>query len=320
MKHLLFDIVEATEAAALAASRYVGSGDKIKIDAVATEAMRKRLNATAFNAEIVIGEGKKDDAPGLFTGEKVGLLANATNIQGCKWDTEYDIAVDPVDGTLQTAKGGYEAMSVIAVGGKDSLLATETFYMNKMAIGPDLMNWFKMGFTYKGRKSLSIQQPVPEIIEICRHILGRNVTVCLLDRPRHEQLTKELRANNCRIKFIQDCDVSGAIASALQESDIDLFLGTGGAPEGVIAAAAMKCLGGYFEGILVDNKEYKPIDNKVYTQEELAKGDVMFGATGITNGSLLRGVCAKGRGFITNSILIESATKSLKRVKSYYEC
>lgn len=326
MKHLLLEIVEATEVAALAASKYVGSGDKLTIDKVATEAMRIRLNQIPMNGKIVIGEGKKDGSFGLYEGEWVGkdhlgharhcdcvateeMLANMNDPRWQRYVHEFDIAVDPVDGTTQTAKGGYEAMSVIAVGGFNTLLATEAYYMNKIAVGREVARAFHP----------SIKEPIEDIVKSIQYILDkRQITVCLLDRPRHNALVEQLRACNCRIKFMQDCDVSGAIAAALPGSGIDLFVGIGGAPEGVISAAALKCLGGYFEGGLVNNKTYEAVDKKVYCQEELAKGDVMFAATGITNGSLLKGVVNKGHGYVTNSILMESSTKSLKRVKSYY--
>jgi fructose-1,6-bisphosphatase II len=201
-------------------------------------------------------------------------------------------------------------MSVLAVGGSGSLFATEIYYMNKIAVGKGVAEKITVG----------LQRPIEETVGIIKLALGKKqVTACMLDRPRHDPLAARLRACGCRIKFIQDCDVSGAIAAALPESGIDLFVGIGGAPEGVIAAAAMKCLGGYFEGCLVDNKTFQPIDGQVLAPEMLAKGDVMFAATGITEGSLLRGVRHEGGGVITHSILMESATKSLKRVESYYE-
>jgi len=305
MKHLLLEVVEATEAAALAASRYVGSGDKLQIDKVATDAMRDRLNQIEMNAKVVIGEGIKDGSVGLFQGERVGLLKVAD-----PKPQAYDLAVDPVDGTTQTAKGGYEAMSVMAVGGFECLLATEVYYMHKIAVGKGVAEKIQIG----------IKRPIEETVGVVKLALGKKqVTACMLDRPRHDSLAARLRSCGCRIKFIQDCDVSGAIAAALPESGIDLFVGIGGAPEGVIAAAALKCLGGYFEGYLVDNKTYQAVDDTVLSPDMLAKGDVMFAATGITEGSLLRGVRHEGKGVITHSIIMESASRSLKRVESYYE-
>ncbi len=304
MKHLLLEIVEVTEAAALAASKYVGSGEKYLIDKVATEAMQSRFKQIPMNGEVVIGEGKKDGSVGLYKGERIGAWSSNGKLL-----PYYDIALDPVDGTTQVAKGGTEAMSVIAVGGQDCLFSTENFYMNKIAVGKEVLD----------KANISINDPIETTVKVISYRLGRQITICMLDRPRHEQLVVKLRKAGCRIRFIQDCDVSAAIAAALPESGIDLFVGIGGAPEGVISAAAVKCLGGHFEGQLVDNKTYLPIDQKVYTAEMLAKGDVMFAATGIVEGSLLKGIRPSGKGVVTHSILMESATKSLKRVQSYYE-
>lgn len=332
MKHLLLEIAEATEAAAIAASKYVGSGDKLQIDKVATEAMRKRLDQIDMKAQVVIGEGIKDGSYGLFKGERIGLRSTfrsysgeptpemLRNLDDPRWqytELDYDIAVDPVDGTTQTAKGGYEAMSVIAVGGYKCLLSTDNFYMKKIALGQVLAKEIK---SVCGKAPKLLQKPMDQIVGLVQKILKKKqVTACILDRPRHDKLAVQLRACGCRIKFIQDCDVSGAIAAALPESGIDLFVGVGGAPEGVIAAAAMKCLGGYFECCLVDDKTYEPLDDKVLLAEQLANGNVLFAATGITEGSLLKGIRHESGGVITQSIIMESSTKSFKRVRSYYE-
>jgi fructose-1,6-bisphosphatase/sedoheptulose 1,7-bisphosphatase-like protein len=307
MKHLLFEIVEATEAAAVAASRLVGSGDKIKIDQVATDAMRKRLNNIIFGAEIVIGEGIKDGSVGLYKGEQVGKYAELLQ----KTMNTYEIAVDPVEGTTPTAKGGYEAMSVIAIGEKGNLMPIEEFYMEKIAVAASKYAAADL--------HVNFEDSYPSLVEKVKYRTGKaQLTVCMLDRPRHEALAGKMRSLGCRIRFIQDCDVSGAIAVAMPQSGIDLFIGVGGAPEGVITAAALKCLGGEFIGRLVDDKNYKPVDDKVYDKEDLAKGRVMFAATGITNGSLLRGVRIDGKHIVTHSILMESETKSIKHVESYH--
>lgn len=317
MKHLLLEIVETTEAAAIAASKYIGSGDKKKIDEVATNAMRNQLRKIDFYGQIAIGEGIKDESLGLYKGERVGgrwqadyLIEMCEKVAGCSASWDFDIAVDPVDGTTQTAKGGYEAMSVIALGGKDCLLRTPAYYMNKIAVGKHICDYTK----------INLNMSIKDIVESIRQVLNKNqITVCILDRPRHNELATKVRECGCLIKFIQDCDVSGAIAAALPDSGIDLFVGIGGAPEGVISAAALKCLGGYFEGQIVDNITYKPVEDSIYSMEMLAKGDVMFCATGILTGSLLKGIRHEGKGIITHSILMESSTKSLKRVESYYE-
>ena len=297
MKHLLLEILESTEAAAIAAYKLVGTGDKNKIDLVATEAIRNCLNKIEFGAEIVIGEGIKDKSEGLFKGEIVGKSK----------DIKYDVAIDPVDGTSQTMKYGNEAMSVIAIGEKNHLFPAEEFYMEKIAVGSKCVS---DNINFLNNK---------ELVNFISDKIGKKqITVCMLDRPRHQDLANEMRSLGCRIKFIQDCDVSGAIAVALPKSNVDLFIGIGGAPEGVITAAAMKCLGGQFIGRLVDNKTYKPIDDKIYSQGDLAKGDVMFAATGILNGSLLKGVRYEKNVAITHSVLMESATKTVKYVESYH--
>ena len=304
MNTLLLEIVESTEAAAMAAAQYIGSGDKKMIDKTATEAMVRRLSEVHMNGKIIIGEGKKDDSFGLFIGDWVGAYANKTAD-----DDYHEIAVDPVDGTSQVAKDGFEAMSVIAVGKKGSMLATEDFYMNKIAVGSKVADVYRP----------SIKEPLEIVVGKIKTILNKKrITVCMLDRPRHAELAARVRALGCRVKLIQDCDVAGAIATALPGSSIDLFLGIGGSPEGVIAAAALKCLGGYFEGLIVDHKEYKPLDDKVYIDEELAKGDVMFAATGITDGSLLEGIRYEGDRIVANSIIMDCERGRFKRIWSDY--
>lgn len=306
MKQMHLQIVQATEAAAIAASAYVGSGDKIAADSAATKAMRNHLNKMDFAARVVIGEGEKDGAPGLFKDELVGLQAKKLKGDKVKF---YDLAIDPIDGTTQTAKGGYEAMSVIAVGEEGCLFPSKVYYMNKIAVGPKVAKQI----------SLSITDPVKRIVQGVSLATGKDIiTVCLLDRLRHEKLVAELRQCKCRIRFIQDCDVSGAIAAALPDTGIDLFVGIGGAPEGVIAAVAIKALGGDFQGMLADNKEYKPIDNTILGFPELAKGDVMFAATGVIQGSLLRGVRYTPHGVVTHSILMDSSDGTVRWFESHH--
>jgi len=298
---VLFGMLEATEKAAIEAFKLVGCGDKNKIDLAASQAMRSYLNSVRFSADVAIAEYQKDEAPGLYHGEVVGSFQTKPF---------YSIAVDPVEGTTQAAKGGFNAISVLALGDYGAFLSTDCFYMNKIAVGKKIIE----------KTQISISHPIEKNIDLIKKALNKDVVkVCVLNRPRHAELLDRLRKQSCLVKLIDDCDVPATITTALPDGDIDLFVGIGGAPEGVISAAAMKCLGGYFEGCLVDHKTFQPIDNKVYSQEELAKGDVMFAATGITNGSLLKGVTSKGRGYVTNSILMESLNKSFKRVKSYYE-
>lgn len=290
-----FDILRATEAAAAAASEYVGAGDKERADFVATAAMRNVLNEIdSFGAQIVIGEGKKDNAPGLFEGEKVG-----------KSETAWDIAVDPLDGTTQTAKGGPGAMSVIAVGGLNKLYATSDYYMLKIAYGPRLKKIMQKFQVDRARLFATLELE-DMLYYIQSHFIGQTLTVSMLDRTRHAGCIDTFRKAGWRVRLIQDCDVSAAIATALPDSGVDLYYGIGGAPEGVIAAAAMKCLGGDHEGVVVDHKTLEPIDGKLLKTEDLASGDVIFCATGVTSGDLLQGV-QPGRK--THSVLMYSVSQ-----------
>ncbi len=325
MKPLHLEMVRVTEAAAIAASTQVGRGDKIAADQAATDAMKHRLNKINFAGKIVIGEGKKDDAPGLFTGDEVGadwitVEMSKKDVQddvfcttsGCHWEPQniYDIAVDPLDGTTQTAKGGYEAMSVMAVGDKGSLLESEGWYMKKLAVGPEIARRVKLDITE------SVEDTIRKISLATAKDIKR-VTACVLDRPRHQILIENLRSLGCRIKLIQDCDVSAAIATAIYNSGIDVYMGIGGAPEGVIGAAALKCLRGDFQGIMCD-KEGNPQDFKTYYMEDLARGDVIFCATGVTDGSLLKGVRWTCSGPITHSILMRSESGTVRWIEAHH--
>lgn len=308
MKNLHLEMVKVTEAAAIAASTQVGRGDKIAADHAATEAMIRRLQKIDFNGLVVIGEGKKDNAPGLFTGDTVG--AGWENGDCLKSRPTYDIAVDPLDGTTQTAKGGYEAMSVMAVGNESSLLKSEGWYMKKLAVGPEVARRVKLDITEEieltiGKVSLATGKDI------------KRVTACVLDRPRHQTLIERLRSIGCRIKLIQDCDVSAAIATAIHESGIDIYLGIGGAPEGVIGAAAIKCLRGDFQGIMCSN-DGTCNDNTVYQMDDLAKGDVIFCATGVTDGSMLKGVRWTCSGPITHSLLMQSESGTVRWIEAHH--
>lgn len=295
MMQFAFDILRATEAAAVAAFDHIGSGDKLAADHAATEAMRTVLNEVEdFGGQIVIGEGKKDNAPGLFEGEKVG-----------KGDLAWDIAVDPLDGTSQTAKGGPGAMSVIAVGGLNKLYATSDFYMLKLAYGPKLKEI--MGRCWGDKNRLFVTRDLKDMLYYTyEYFVGQKLTVCMLDRPRHAEFIKTFREAGWRVRLIQDCDVSAAIATALPDSGVDLYYGIGGAPEGVIAAAAMKCLGGVHEGVIVDHKTLEPVSGEILKTEDLAAGDVIFCATGVTDGHLLRGVQP---GCKSHSVLMHSGSQ-----------
>lgn len=305
MQNLHLDLVRVTEAGAISAAEWVGRGNKQAADKVAVEAMRDRLNRMPFSAEIAIGEGKKDSSFGLFKGEIVG--AEAAGGQ----EPAYSIAVDPIEGTTPTAKGGYEAMSVIAMAERGHFFETECFYMNKLAFGPRVVKWMQ-----DTGNRLSLTDPLDATIRMASEALGKPVsrlTVCLLDRPRHAKIISELRAIGCRIKLIQDCDVSAGVAVCRPKTGIDLSLGIGGAPEGVITAAALKCLGGSIQCQLYDKKGDDAVlaDERVLEVEELARGDVMFCATGITNGLLLRGVDS-GERLITHSVAMRSASGTVR--------
>lgn len=298
MKQINLDLVRVTEAAAIAAAKWVGSGNKEAADKAATEAMRERFNQMDFAGRILIGEGKKDESFGLFEGEEVGKFA------GKKGELHLEIAVDPIEGTRPTATSGPEALSVVAMADPNSLFTTSEYYMNKIAYGPYIAQKTELHLTDPLEKTLhkisaAIGKPISQIM------------VCVLDRPRHEAIIKELRRLGARIKLIQDCDVSGAIATCFSESGIDLLYGIGGAPEGVITACAIKCLRGGFQGQVM-NKECKVMDPKIYSIQDLVKGECVFAATGITNGSLLKGVNFTNRGPVTQSLFMRSESGTIR--------
>lgn len=304
MKDISLDLIRITEAAAIAASAWIGSGDKESADREATEAMRERLNQMDFSAKVVMGEGKKDNSYGLFAGEKLGKLAQEAAVKG------YELAVDPIDGTRPTVTSGPEAVSVIAVGEEGSLFSTDEFYMNKLAYGPEIAS----------RTRLDLTEPMAKTIERVSRATGKDVSkimVCILDRPRHEKLVAELRGIGVRVKLIQDCDISGAIACCLPESGIDLLCGIGGAPEGVIAACAMKCLRGGLRAQVV-TKEGKAADPKIYSIEDLVRGPCVFAATGVTNGSLLKGVRFTSHGPVTHSVFMRSESGTVRWLTVYH--
>jgi fructose-1,6-bisphosphatase class II len=297
LKDINLDMVRVTEAAAIAASAWVGSGDKKAADHAATEAMRARLNALDIAGRVVIGEGIKDESAGLFAGEIVGLHASRKDAK------TYDLAVDPIEGTRPTVNSGPEALSVLAVAGKDSLYSTREFYMNKLAYGPEI-----------ARKTvLSITDPMKKTVTLVSKATGKEPTkivACVLDRPRHEKLIAELRSLGVRIKLIQDCDVSAAIATCLPESGIDFLVGIGGAPEAVVTACAMKCLRGDFQAQTVSKDG--TVSSDILGLEDLVKGPCAFAATGITNGSLLRGVRYVPEGPVTNSVFMRSISGTVR--------
>lgn len=304
MSVYVMDLVRVTEAAAIAASKWVGTGDKLSADKAATEAMQDRLNRMAFAAKIMIGEGRKDDSYGLFYGDLVGKDA------GKEGEPVYEIAVDPIDGTRPTVASAPEALSVLALADENALFTTGEYYMNKLACGPDI----------ERKARLSLSDPPSKTIEKVSRATGKDpgsIVVCLLERPRHDELVRELRRIGVRIKLIMDCDISGAIATCLPESGIDLLMGIGGAPEGVISACAMKCLAGGFQARIVE-KDGRPLDKKILGISDMVRGHCAFAASGITNGSLLKGVRYTEKGPVTNSVVMRSESGTVRWITAYH--
>ncbi|MCB1783401.1 MAG: class II fructose-bisphosphatase [Alphaproteobacteria bacterium] len=305
-RNLALEVVRVTEAAALAASKLVGRGDKVAADQVAVDAMRNALNALHIKGRVVIGEGERDEAPMLYIGEEVG------DGQGPR----VDIALDPLEGTDITAAGGPNALAVIAMTDEGGFLNAPDVYMQKIAVGPGI-----------DPNVLDIDAPIGEILQkVAKEKGGRvdELMVCILDRPRHEQLISDVRASGARINLIGDGDVSAVIATTDPETGIDLYVGSGGAPEGVLAAAALQCIGGSMLSRLIfrNNDEIGRAErwgitdlNRIYTTDDLAKGDnVMFAATGVTNGSMLRGVRRYPGGAKTHSIVMRSKSGTVRRI------
>lgn len=305
-RNLALEFVRVTEMAAIASARLMGRGDEKAADQAAVDAMRSMLDSIECDATIVIGEGERDEAPMLFIGEKVGTGKG----------TELEIAVDPLEGTTICARGGYNSISVMAIGEKGNLLNAPDTYMQKIAVGPEAKGHIDI--------SLSPTENLKRVAEAkkCRI---QDLTAVVLDRPRHEELIAELRGTGCRINLIGDGDVSAAIATALPESGIDILFGTGGAPEGVISAAALRALGGDFQGVFkprndeeIERAKKMGIDdiNKVFQIEELARGNVMFAATGVTDGNLLEGVKFKPWGAVTQSLVMRSESGTVRNIRA----
>lgn len=298
------DFVKATEAAAIAASAWVGSGNKLEADKAATDAMRERLNRLNIYGRIIIGEGIKDKSHGLYQGEivgnqKIGLYQKSSF-------NECEIAVDPIDGTTPTVNGGSEAMSVLAVSSFNCMYACEDFYMLKLAVSGIVAE----------KTTLSLDMSLDEICHRVAHALNKTVDklmVCILDRPRHAEHIASMRNLGVRIKLIKDCDISGAIAAA-ELNGIDMMYGIGGAPEAVITAAAIKCLKGLLLARVWDLND--GLKGDMLNQDSLIKGDCIFSATGITNGSLLKGVVWNKTGPITNSVVMRSQSKTVRWIET----
>ncbi len=308
-RNLALELVRVTEAAAMAAGRWVGKGDKNGADGVAVNAMRVLISTVGMRGTVVIGEGEKDNAPMLYNGEEVG---DGTG-------PECDVAVDPIDGTTLTAKGMANAISVLAVAPRGSMYdPSAVFYMEKLVTGPEAAD------------VVDIRYPVAENIHQVAKAKGshpEDVTVVLLDRPRHDGLVQEIRDAGARIKFITDGDVAGAIMAARPDTGIDLLLGIGGTPEGIISACAMKCLGGVIQGRLwpADDAERQraldaghnlDADHVLGTDDLVSGDDVFFVATGITDGELMKGVRYRAGGASTHSLVMRSRSGTIRSITS----
>lgn len=304
-RNLALELVRVTEAAALAAGRFMGRGNKIAADKAAVDAMRLILNTIDMNGVIVIGEGEKDEAPMLFNGERLGASEEPL----------VDIAVDPIDGTRPLAHGIWNSIAVVALAPRGTMFDPGPFfYMNKIAVGP------------RAHDAINIEAPVRENLENIAKAQGEKVedlVVVILDRPRHKDLIQEVRQAGARIRLIPDGDVAGALMTALPETGIDVLMGVGGTPEGVLAACALRCMGGNIQGKLVARNELEleqgremGVDfNEVLTINRLVSSDdVFFAATGITNGDLLRGVDYFSEGAVTDSLVMRGLTGTVRRI------
>ena len=308
---LVMEMVRVTEAAAIAASRLIGRGDEKAADHAAVEAMRKAFDELDIDGTVVIGEGERDEAPMLYIGEKVG------GAQGT--GPKIDIALDPLEGTTITAKAGPNALAVLACAEEGNLLNAPDVYMDKLAVGPGYPDGI-----------IDLAKTPTENVEAVAKAKGvkpNEIIVCVLDRPRHADLIAELRGIGCGVVLIGDGDVAGVIAVTDEDTTIDMYMGSGGAPEGVLAAAALRCVGGQFNGrLLFRNEDEKArarkwgIDDRefdrIYKLEELAKGDCIFAATGVTSGSLLDGVKRLRNGTMTtDSVVMRASSGTVRWIK-----
>jgi fructose-1,6-bisphosphatase II / sedoheptulose-1,7-bisphosphatase len=308
---LVLEMVRVTEAAAIAASRLIGRGDEKAADAAAVEAMRAALNELPMDGTVVIGEGERDEAPMLYIGERVGCAQES--------GPGIDIALDPLEGTTITAKAGPNALAVLAIAESGCLLNAPDTYMEKIAIGPD----YPEG-------TIDLTRSVSDNVHAIANAKGvepSEITACVLDRDRHKGIIAELRSLGCGVRLIPDGDVAGVIATTDPATGIDVYIGTGGAPEGVLAAAALRCVGGQMQGRLVFRNDDEVararrwgIENleRVYSLGDMAKGDCIFAATGVTDGSLLKGVHRSRGCTTTESIVMRASTGTIRRVSTEY--
>ena len=310
---LVLEMVRVTEAAAIAASYLVGRGDEKAADAAAVEAMRKAFDELYMDGTVVIGEGERDEAPMLYIGEKVGGAPG----KGPK----IDIALDPLEGTTITAKAGPNALAVLAAAEEGCLLNAPDVYMEKIAVGP--------GYP-EGVIDLT-RSPTENVkaVAAAKGVEPAEIIVCVLDRPRHEEMIAELRGLGCGVVLIGDGDVAGVIATTNPDTTIDIYMGSGGAPEGVLACAALRCVGGQFQGKLLFRNDderararkwgIEDLD-KIYSLRDLAKGDCIFAATGVTDGSLLAGVKhLKGGRMTTDSVVMRASSRTVRWIKGEHQ-
>jgi fructose-1,6-bisphosphatase II / sedoheptulose-1,7-bisphosphatase len=307
-RNLALELVRVTEAAALAASRWMGLGKKNEADGAAVQAMRRAFDAVDISGIVVIGEGEMDEAPMLFIGEQVGAGGQPM-----------DIAVDPLEGTTLTAKGGPNAMAVIAVADRGHFLHAPDIYMQKIAVGGGLPNHL-----------VDLDAPVGENLRNlarARKCEVADLVACILDRDRHKELIAHTREAGARIMLLSDGDVAGVMATSQPDAGIDIYLGSGGAPEGVLAAAALRCIGGQMQGrLMYENDEQVERaramghndPNRKFDVEEMARGDVMFAATGVTTGAMLRGVRRFGHGAVTHSVVMRSASGTVRYIEAHH--
>ncbi|HEX9777420.1 MAG TPA: class II fructose-bisphosphatase [Geopsychrobacteraceae bacterium] len=307
-RNLALELARVTEAAALDAGRWVGKGDKIAADAAATEAMRRTLDRMDIRGTVVIGEGEMDEAPMLYIGEKVGRGR----------DLEVDIAVDPLEGTNICSKGTNGAIATIALAPRGGFLHAPDMYMDKLVTGP------------AGHGVVDIRTPAGENVRRLAEAKGchaQDLTVVLLDRERHSAAIDDIRRAGARCQLITDGDVAPAIAASVIDSGIDMMMGVGGAPEGVLTAAAVKCMGGFMQGRLMflnDGERRRAeamgiVDfDRIYRTEDLARGEVFFAATGVTNGDLVRGVRYFSNGAKTHTVVMRSKSRTVRFIETLH--
>src|SRR5881394_3106929 len=321
-----FDFVRATEAAALNSLRWLGRGDKEAADAAACDALRGMFDLMNICGEVVIGEGIKDEAPGIFKGEQLGTWMPGS--------PQFDIALDPIDGTTNISKGAPNSISCIAAaspeeGVKVALRDIPSFYMMKLAYGPRVLQHMQIS----GIETIKIESPIEETLLVIAQALNKrvqDVVVTMLDRPRHQEMVAEIRRVGASLRLISDGDIAAAMAPSITDSGIDLYLGIGGSPEAVLAAAGIKCLGGDMQCVMWprDEKERKKLIedgyekelDRIYSADDLANGkNIVFCATGISDSALLRGVRSQGATAITHSILMRAKSRTVRFIRASHD-